>query len=95
MKLQYTSNSANIAFYKVTNSLDYIEVLRHDDLSYHKFNRPPKPTSFHITICHFTGNGRVEQTFKYIPKTKPRPGNLPVRTVTRLVNAHLSQQESS
>lgn len=96
----HTSDSANIAFYRerggATKGYVFCEVTRYDLL-------PPKgpdglrnwkgwhplPT-FGVTVYR-QGVGVIVQHYRYEPKTRPRPGRLPDRTVTQLVRRAIAE----
>jgi hypothetical protein len=74
----YRRNSANIAVYDVADddSLE-IDVLRDQ-------------RGFYVTIRRYHAKGNdVIGKFEYVPSCKPAPGNLPDRTVNRIINTWL------
>lgn len=91
---EHTGDSANIAYYteRGSDGRSWAEVLRNDlSGSGGVLTRRRLPV-FRVTVWR-TGTGPVA-SFTYAPKTKPAPGPLPGRTVTRLIRAELEARDA-
>lgn len=92
--VRHTSNSANIAFYRLIGNVEYegvyVTILRSDDYLYVQQERPKRPTRFHFSLHVHNGKRRWrEMRWVYEPKSAPKPGNLPLATVSRQINNFL------
>lgn len=94
---RHSRDSANIAYYgeDAPQSPDRIwaEVMRSDfryvpDGDGHRRAIPKPRPDFYFTVYRGTAANEVAR-FTYTPRSRPRPGALPARTVARLVRARL------
>lgn len=86
--LAHTGDSANIAWYYTADRQIQAEVLRSDRFPHEQ----PRPTRFYVTVRDNARTPIEVGRFTYEPKSKPRPGRLPDRTVNRLVRNWLDEQ---
>jgi hypothetical protein len=89
--LAHSGDSSNIAYYsepETGNGNVWASVLRNDFTHTDgRMQLRPLP-AFHLSIYRI-GTGEVARV-TYNPKTKPAPGPLPARTVTRIVRSALA-----
>lgn len=98
VEVRYTSNSANIAFYRIGDHEvgSYVTVLRSDDMTYLRDNRPKRPTRFHFALHVHNGKQRWrEMRWVFEPRTLHvnAKGNLSLSTVKVQVNIFLREHQ--